>query len=697
MEAEPADRQLALEPIIMDMRFLHLLALSTLASLLHAGAVASPNPVQDESPEVKAASPMAPFARMEGGEWRVTFESGASQFDVWTWGPGRHSMQGQTHGCGAIGEPWRALTVVYWHPGREQVRLLALSPFARGVSEGTMRFEGEIVDAEFDLHQTGGPREMGQRWTFDGPDRYLATLWDAGHPPLGEWEYVRSTKLTEKRPRTGDEAPRPSKHLRVFESLLGHAWEARGKWATGEAIHIRSTFEYVPYADGIHVRTVALTADGEPTHLLDAYLYHHTGTGALRCLALSSRGGVYEGDVTVLEGGALQLDLTGSEGDEILPRVVRLDLEEDGTLRQRAWSREGTERTLILDVRHQHSTTARDQAAPIGPDVAAPQISEYIREVFQDREGDYWFGTNGDGVCHYDGESLTYLSVEEGFGGRAVRGIVQDESGAMWFATEGGVSRYESGTFTNYTVANGLSDNSVWSMMLDTSGTIWVGTHGGVCRFDGDSFVPFPLPRVEVEHPTSRFTPKVVFAMFEDQAGSLWFGTDGEGAHRYDGTSFTSYTTKDGLAGNLVRSIRGDRRGRIWLGSDGGGVSCYDGSSFRNFTSKDGLSNDRVFEILEDSAGHMWFSTLGAGACRYDGTSFKAFGVDQGLASLHPRAGDPANIHVQEFFEDRDGILWLGCSGGLFRSDGESFVNVTRHGPWPHDGGSEGRPRVTAE
>ncbi len=322
---------------------------------------------------------------------------------------------------------------------------------------------------------------------------------------------------------------------------------------------------------------------------------------------------------------------------------------------------------------------ARDQVGPISPYIAAPQISEYMREVFQDRAGDYWFGTNGDGVCRYDGTSLTYLSVEEGFGGRAVRGILQDEGGAMWFATNGGVSRYEAGVFTNYTVANGLSDNSVWSMMLDKSGTIWVGTHGGVCRFDGESFAPFPLPRVEVENPTSRFTPKVVFAMFEDRARNLWFGTDGEGAHKYDGKSFTSYTTRDGLAGNVVRCIVGDRHGRIWIGTNGGGVSCYDGTMFRNFTKKDGLNNDRIYEILEDGAGNMWFSTLGAGACRYDGKTFTAFREDYSLMINDY----PARGHVQEFFEDRDGILWIGCSGGLFRLDGESFINVTRDGPWP--------------
>jgi ligand-binding sensor domain-containing protein len=327
--------------------------------------------------------------------------------------------------------------------------------------------------------------------------------------------------------------------------------------------------------------------------------------------------------------------------------------------------------------------------APAGP----RQISEYVREVYQDREGNMWFGTNGDGVSRWDGSTLDFFSIRQGFGGVAVRGIAQDEDGAVWFATDGGVSRYSDGKFTNYTERDGLSDNSVWSLLIDSRGVVWAGTHAGVCRFDGAKFVAFALPRVEVENPDSRFSPDVVSAMFEDRNGDLWFGTDGEGAHKWDGESFTSFTTKDGLGGNMVRSIRGDRDGRIWIGSDGGGVSRLDGDEWRTFTTKDGLSGDRVWEILEDSAGNMWFSTLGAGACRWDGKVFTQFSVDRGLDTngfpcpcgsgfTFGTCHGPGGGHVQEFLEDKDGVLWFGCSGGLFRLEGERVVNVTREGPW---------------
>jgi hypothetical protein len=265
-------------------------------------------------------------------------------------------MRVQTDGSGAAGEPWRALRVLYWHPGREDVCLFGLSPFMRGVSEGTMRFEGETADAVYNLYQAGLRREMGLRWTFDGPDQYHETLLEsvgaAGLTPLNELDFVRSKTLTCTGPRSDERAPKLSLQLKAFEALVGHTWEAKGGRATGGSIHIQSTLQWVPYADFIYARSVALTEDGEDEHLLDAYFYYHNGTDALHCLALSAWGGVHEGVVSVIEGGALQFDLTSYAGDGVVTHVVRFDIQQDGTLRNRIWSLDSTERALMLDVRH---------------------------------------------------------------------------------------------------------------------------------------------------------------------------------------------------------------------------------------------------------------------------------------------------------------------------------------------------------
>lgn len=340
----------------------------------------------------------------------------------------------------------------------------------------------------------------------------------------------------------------------------------------------------------------------------------------------------------------------------------------------------------------QSPRSADPTPAPVRPPLApqpdpthdiSVQISEYVRCVFQDRDGHMWFGTNSDGVCRYDGESLTFLSSKDGLVGHAVRKIVQTADGAMWFTTERGVSRYHDGKFTTYTVADGLSSDDTWSMMLDRAGTLWVGTREGVCRFvhageavgEGGTekrFVPFEIPRAEVDTPSFRFDPRLVWSMIEDRDGAIWFGTDGEGVRKYDGKTFTTYTTKNGLAGNMVRCILADRDGRIWIGAEHAGLTRFDGAAFRTFTANDGLGNDRVYSIFEDKAGNLWISTLADGVTRYDGTSFTAY----------RQLGNLARTHVQSIFQDKDGTLWFGCSGGVFRFDGESFINVTKDGPW---------------
>jgi ligand-binding sensor domain-containing protein len=62
----------------------------------------------------------------------------------------------------------------------------------------------------------------------------------------------------------------------------------------------------------------------------------------------------------------------------------------------------------------------------------------------------------------------------------------------------------------------------------------------------------------------------LVTAIAIDAAGHEWFGTYGGGVSHFDGTTWTTYTTADGLASNGVSAIAIDAAGHRWFGTEGG-------------------------------------------------------------------------------------------------------------------------------
>ena len=69
--------------------------------------------------------------------------------------------------------------------------------------------------------------------------------------------------------------------------------------------------------------------------------------------------------------------------------------------------------------------------------------------------------------------------------------------------------------------------------------------------------------------------------------------------------------------------VIGDKKGNLWFGGDAGaGLSRYDGKSFTRFTTNDGLLNNSIWSILEDKTGKLWVGTRETGLYLYDGKTF---------------------------------------------------------------------------
>lgn len=331
-----------------------------------------------------------------------------------------------------------------------------------------------------------------------------------------------------------------------------------------------------------------------------------------------------------------------------------------------------------------------ETAAQLDPDA---QIAKYVVGMLEDRQGNLWFGTLGKGVARFDGTELTYFTIEDGLPGNGVVNIVEDKEGILWFGTQSGLSRYDGSTFTNFRMEGGADENRISSLMIDSHDQLWVGTWGGVFRQEADEFRRFELPIPEVELLSYQTTMEWITEIQEDSQGNIWIGRDGYGFCKYDGDSFSFVTKKDGLPSNNVFDIHEDQEGKLWFGTrvaerdhpdedqrtGAGGLSMFDGESMRQFPEWSGLSANDVYTIYPDKSGHIWISTIGQGVYRYDGSTFTNY--QQTEASILEE--NSVNFFgIQSILEDSKGNMWFGCSGGLFRLEGEGVVNVRVGGPW---------------
>ena len=82
-----------------------------------------------------------------------------------------------------------------------------------------------------------------------------------------------------------------------------------------------------------------------------------------------------------------------------------------------------------------------------------------------------------------------HLTIADGLPENSVRCILQDHLGYMWFGTQNGLVKYDGYDMKVYQPISGdslsISDRQIYALYEDDSGTLWIGTlNGGLNRFD---------------------------------------------------------------------------------------------------------------------------------------------------------------------------------------------------------------------
>ncbi len=326
--------------------------------------------------------------------------------------------------------------------------------------------------------------------------------------------------------------------------------------------------------------------------------------------------------------------------------------------------------------------------------------SNYVQHLFQDSQGIMWISTPHGGLSQYHPEFENFSNYihqahdPDSLSYDLVLAVDEDQNHDLWIATfGGGLNRFNrsDGTFSHFrhdpNDPNSLSDDNVYSILVDSQDTIWAGTrNGGLNRFDRNTgqFLHYK----HLEHDPYSISYNKISTIYEDSRGTIWAGTRGGGLNslqRKDIISgkFTHYVHQPGdpesLGNDHVYAIFEDNKGTLWIGTNKGGLNRLDPDNKRFIRYQNSpqnpfsLADNDIRSIIQDHTGLIWVGTFGGGISKFDPSSERF-----GLVQHEP--GNPNSLsegNVWALLKDRAGLLWIGVESGLDRHD--TFTDQYHH------------------
>ncbi len=161
-------------------------------------------------------------------------------------------------------------------------------------------------------------------------------------------------------------------------------------------------------------------------------------------------------------------------------------------------------------------------------------------------------------------------------------------------------------------------------------------------------------------------------SLFLDREQNIWITTL-RGISKLVSMRLENYNSSDGLAYDEVSAIIQRPNGSMVLGHNSG-LTILSPRVIPLPVERDVPGDGRVMDLECDPQGRLWiaFDEWGLALMR-DDLTLQWFGQEDGLSK-----------YVYAILFDRNGEMWVGGSGGLYRKNGDSFQSIPMAGPDPN-------------
>lgn len=318
-----------------------------------------------------------------------------------------------------------------------------------------------------------------------------------------------------------------------------------------------------------------------------------------------------------------------------------------------------------------------DSQTSFGTNDTLTNLGNKLLHVFQDKNNNYWFGSDGEGLYRFDGKNLEHFTTKDGLYDNRIGKIQEDKMGNIYFNSPSGITKFDGQRFTKLMVKKD-SDNS-WNLEPDDLWFEGPQDAGVVYRYDGESLYRLTFPRTKhgdvynSKFPNVPYSPYDVYSIYKDSKGHVWFGTSCLGVCRYDGGTFTWISEKE-LEFDIetafgVRSIIEDNDNKFWFSNTLHRFTILENGSYIKEKGIDSVENRNNLDIVPIISmakvnDDLWMATYNKGVLKYSDNQITHF----------PVKNNGKDITLFTIYKDNNDDLWLGThENGAYKYNGKTF------------------------